>query len=95
MSLSDKIRALLKLKGKTIIGLGTHLGIAKQTIHNKLQRNAFTADELIKTAEFCGVELAFIIDGKQRLSLEVSDLKAKNTKHDNEIEISENEEPPE
>lgn len=73
---SDKIRALLKLKGKEYIELATHLGIRRQALHNKLHRDTYTAVDLIKIAEFFNVELAFI-DDKIKIPLDISDIKEK------------------
>lgn len=36
------------------------LGISKQNFSNKVQRNTFSPDELVKLADSLGMELAFI-----------------------------------
>ena len=36
------------------------LGISKQNFSNKIQRNTFSPDELVKIADRLGMELAFI-----------------------------------
>lgn len=36
------------------------LGISKQNFSNKVQRNTFSPDELVKIADMLGMELAFI-----------------------------------
>ena len=72
---SDKIKALLALKRQNNAELAAHLGITKQSLLNKYSRDSFTAADLIKTAEFLCCELAFIIDERQKIVLDSSDIR--------------------
>ena len=60
MSVSDKIKAGLKLEGKKIEELAKILNISKQSMSNKFYRNSFSCGDLIKIADFLGYSLAFI-----------------------------------
>lgn len=58
--ISDKIRALLRMRGKTQTELAAFLGIRAQSLNNKMQRGSFSAKDLIRIAEFTGAELAYL-----------------------------------
>lgn len=77
MSVSSKIKALLNLTEKNSAGLAAHLKINQQSLRNKFNRNSFSADDLIKAAEFCGVELSYKIDDKQKIVLDANDAREK------------------
>ena len=79
MALPNKIKGLLKTKGKSHAELATYLGISTQVLGNKFYKDRFSVDDLIKTADFLGVELAFIVDGCPSVYLDTSDIKEKNT----------------
>lgn len=77
MSVSEKIKALIKLKGKKNYELAEYLGMTSaQALHNKFNRDSFSASDLIKIAEFLNCDLNFSIDDKQKISLTSSDLKS-------------------
>jgi transcriptional regulator with XRE-family HTH domain len=75
MSVTDKIKALLSLRGKKNIELAKHLGISAQSMQNKLSRGSFSAEDLIKIADFLDCSLEFNIDGKQKITLDIEDLR--------------------
>jgi len=77
VAMSDKIKSLLKLKRGSYEGLASHMGIPRQSLHNKLSRNRFYAADLIKIADYLGIELAFVIDERQRVVLDMDDIKEK------------------
>ena len=74
MAVSNKIKALIKLKGKDNVELAKHLKISKQALSNKLYRGSFSATDLIKISACLGCELAFIVDEKQRITLNEKDI---------------------
>ena len=74
MAVSSKIKAVLNIKGKDHKSLANYLGISSQALSNKFYRNSFSADDLIKIADFLGCDLAFIIDDTQRVVLDKTDL---------------------
>lgn len=75
MAISGKIKALLKMKEKNNAGLADYLGISVQALSNKFYRDSFSAADLIKVSAFLGCDLAFIIDERQKLTLDESDIK--------------------
>ena len=79
MSVSDKVKAGLKLEGKKIEELAELLGISRQSMSNKFYRNSFSASDLITIADFLGYSLAFISD-KQNIIFDMSDIKTGETK---------------
>jgi len=75
MAVSNKIKSLLKLKGKNNIELAQYFGITPQSINNKLFRNSFSAEDLIKISVFLDCELAFTVDGTQKIPLTEDDIR--------------------
>lgn len=68
MSISDKVKGLLALRGKKQLELAEHFDMSKQTMSNKMARGSWSGDDLARVAEFCGCKLAFILpDGQQIL----------------------------
>ena len=78
LAVTHKVKALLELKHETNTGLAKHLGITTQALHNKYHRDSYSAADLIKIADYLGVELAFIVDERQRFVFSPSDVKQKN-----------------
>lgn len=75
MGVSDKIKALLKMKGRKMNELADYLGIGRQSLSNKFSRGSFSAEDLIKIADFLGCALAFEIDDAQKIILDKSDIR--------------------
>lgn len=75
MSVSNKVKALISLSGRDNAGLAQYLKISKQALSNKLYRDSFSADDLIKIAVFTGCELSFVIDGAQKINLTSADIR--------------------
>lgn len=75
MAISDKVKALLKLRGKNNGGLAEYLGISVQALSNKFYRDSYSGEDLIKIASFLGCELAFIVDDSTKIALVPEDLK--------------------
>jgi len=76
MSVSDKIKAGLKLEGKKIEELAEMLNISRQSMSNKFYRNSFSAEDLIKIADFLGYSLAFV-GNNQNITFSMDDIKEK------------------
>lgn len=62
LSVTEKIRSLLKDKNVPIIELGHRLGKSKQNMSNKLKRDNYTVNELKEIAKVmdCTLEVNFI-----------------------------------
>lgn len=57
--ISQRIKGLLQISGKKNSDLAAYLKISAQSLQNKFARGSFSADDLIKIAEFVDAELAF------------------------------------
>ncbi|MDL2301040.1 helix-turn-helix domain-containing protein [Lachnospiraceae bacterium OttesenSCG-928-D06] len=73
--ISDKIKALLNMKGKKYNELATLFEISPQAMRNKFARGSFSADELIMIADFLDCQLSFEIDNIQKVILTTDDLR--------------------
>lgn len=69
MSISRKIRALLAISGKKQVDLAQYFGMTRQVMNNKLSRESWSAEDLIKVADFCDCKIAFICPDGQRIYL--------------------------
>lgn len=58
--IKNKIKQLLLATNKTQMDLSKEFGITKQTFGNKLSRETFKIQDLIKIAKATGTTLAFI-----------------------------------
>ena len=67
-TITGKIRALLQIAGKRPVDLARYLGVLPQSVQNKLSRGSFSAEDLIKIADFAGAELVLQI-GEDRIVL--------------------------
>ena len=52
MAVTDKVKALLSMRGKKNIELAAYLGISPQSMQNKFNRGSFSAEDLIKICDF-------------------------------------------
>ena len=75
MSITDKIKSLIILKGKKNIEVAAYLNMTPQSFNNKLTRGSFSADDLIKISTFLNCTLKFEIDTKQSIVLDLNDLR--------------------
>ena len=63
---SEKIKALLNLTGKKQSDLAVHMGIAAQSVANKMLRDSWSAKDLANIADFVGGKLSITLpDGQQ------------------------------
>ena len=74
MAVADKVKAFLKIKGKDTAALAEYLRISKQALSNKYYRDSFSAEDLIKVADFLDCNLA-LIDNTDRVNFDLSDIK--------------------
>jgi len=75
MAVTEKVKALLSIKGKKNIELAEHLGMSPQSLQNKLNRSSFSAEDLIKIADFTGATLAFEVNDNQKIVFENTDIR--------------------
>ena len=74
MAISDKVKALLKLRGKNNKGLAEYLEISDQALSNKFYRDSYSGEDLIKIATYLECEIAFIA-GDTKIALSLDDIK--------------------
>lgn len=60
LALKDTFKAITKSKKVTQQEMAEALGISKQNFSNKVQRNTFSPDELVKIADMLDMKIAFI-----------------------------------
>lgn len=60
MAIKETFKAISKYKNVTQLEMANTLGISKQNFSNKVQRNTFSPDELVKIAMSLEMEIAFI-----------------------------------
>ena len=60
LALKETFKKISTDKKVTQLDMANTLGISKQNFSNKVQRNTFSPDELVKIAEMLGMEIAFI-----------------------------------
>lgn len=75
MAVTDKVKALLSIRGKKNLELAAYLGISPQSMQNKFTRGSFSAEDLIRISEFLECTLVFEVDGKQKIVLDSSDIR--------------------
>ncbi len=77
MAVSDKVRALLNIKGKKLVDMANYFDMSPQAMRNKLSRDSFSAIDLIKVADFLGCTLQFDAGENQKIILGMSDVRQK------------------
>lgn len=75
MAVTEKVKALLSLKGKKNVELAAHLGISPQSMQNKFNRGSFSAEDLIKISDFVRCPLAFEVTDNQKIVLDTEDIR--------------------
>lgn len=75
MSITDKVRAAINLSGKSKTELAEYLNISNQSLSNKLSRGSFSAEDLIKIADFTGSTLLFEFEENQKIKLLKEDIR--------------------
>lgn len=72
MSVSKKVKALLLEREKKQSDLMEVLGMSsKQSLSNKFSNERWSAEDLVKIAEYCGCKLAFILPMGNGLSFQM------------------------
>ena len=74
MPISKKIKSLLIENDKKQSDLMEVLGrSSKQSLSNKFSNERWSADDLVKIADFCGCKLAFVLPNGERIVIENKD----------------------
>lgn len=70
---SEKVKALLNLTGKKQSDLAAHMGIAAQSVANKMLRDSWNASDLVKVAKFTGAKVGFILPDGTSIYLDAAE----------------------
>ena len=82
MAVSDKVKAILNIKGKRQKEVADYFEISEQAFRNKLTRGSFSAVDLIKLAEYLECKIAFVEQGDIILKFDSEDLKERSYSKD-------------
>ena len=75
MAISKKVKALLLEMDKKQSDLMEVLDMSsKQSLSNKFSNERWSAEDLVKIAEYCGCKLAFILPNGERIIISNADL---------------------
>ena len=77
MSIANKIRALMKLRGFKNKDLAAAIGSSAQSMNNKMYRDTFTAADLVRIAEALDCTLSFTLPDGGEIRLTAEDLAEK------------------
>lgn len=71
MAISKKIKSLLMETDKKQADLMGVLSMSsKQSLSNKFTHERWSADDLVKIADFCGCKLAFVLPNGERIVID-------------------------
>jgi len=73
LSVANKIKGLIKTSGLKGYEVAERLGMTDQAFRNKLNRDSFYAEDLIKIADCLDLEIAFTGNG-QKTVLDMKDI---------------------
>ena len=68
---SEKVKALLNLTGKKQSDLAAHMGIAAQSVANKMLRDSWSAKDLATIADFVGGKLSISLPDGQHIYISI------------------------
>ena len=75
MPITDKVKAAMVVRGKGNKELAQYLGITDQSLSNKLNRGSFSAEDLIKIADFTEATLALEFDDGSKIAFSLDDIR--------------------
>lgn len=71
MGISKKIKSLLLETNKRQSDIMDVLGMkSKQSLSNKFTHERWSAEDLVKIADYCGCKLAFVLPNGERITLD-------------------------
>ena len=81
MSVTDKVRAVMKMAGVKGVDLATALGISYNAASNRMYKGIKSVDDLVKIVTACGATLTITTKDGTVIPLTITDLE--NNKSDN------------
>ena len=74
MAISKKVKVLLMESSKKQSDLMDVLDMSsKQSLSNKFSNERWSAEDLVRIAEYCGCKLAFILPNGERITLDTDE----------------------
>ena len=74
MAISKKVKALLLEMDKKQSDLMEVLDMSsKQSLSNKFTNERWSAEDLVKIADYCGCKLAFILPSGERITIDIEE----------------------
>lgn len=74
MAISKKVKALLLEMDKKQSDLMEVLDMSsKQSLSNKFTNERWSAEDLVKIADYCGCKLAFILPSGERIAIDIEE----------------------
>ena len=77
MSISNKVRALIKLRGFTNKDLAAAMGVTTASFNNKLFRDSLTAADLVRIVDALGGKMTVSFPDGEQLGFTMADLDEK------------------
>lgn len=71
---SDKIKAIMQIKGVTSQQLADYFGMSRQAMYNKFQRDTWTTSDLIKAMDFLDCEIIIKSNDNIQMYLTTKDI---------------------
>lgn len=75
MPITDKVKAAMAVSGKENKDLAQYLGITKQALSNKFNRGSYSAEDLIKIADFTGATLNLEFGDRTKIAFSLDDIR--------------------
>ena len=75
MPITDKVKAAMAVSGKENKDLAQYLGITKQALSNKFNRGSYSAEDLIKMADFTGATLNLEFEDRPKIAFSLDDIR--------------------
>lgn len=75
MPITDKVKAAMAVSGKENKDLAQYLGITKQALSNKFNRGSYSAEDLIKIADFTGATLNLEFEDRTKIAFSLDDIR--------------------
>ena len=70
MAVSDKGKAVVSLNGHKQSELAAYFGITAQSMNNKMNRDSWSAKDLVRVADFVGGRVAIVMKDGQTIYLD-------------------------
>lgn len=77
MGITNKLKTAMHYAGKKNIDCAKALGISKQAVSNKLNRESFSAEDLIKISDMLDAELNIEFKDEFKIKLDIGDIPLK------------------